>query len=187
MTCSGSFSRTFSTFSAAHREHRPPRPAAALEAIELGPPCCQVHLPSRTSGVTLFGVLADGVGEDRGVARVRGQQLVVGAGGGDCAVVEQDHPVGEGDGGEPVGDQDRGAVGATGIECGVDAFFDGDVDGAGGVVEDQNLWVGEQGSGDGESLTLTAGQGEAPFADLGVGPMLEIGDEVAGGSVRKSG
>ena len=43
-----------------------------------------------------------------------------------------------------------------------------DVDGAGGVVEDQDRRVDEQGPGDGDALALAAREGVAPLADHGV-------------------
>ena len=82
-------------------------------------------------------------------------------------VVEQHHPVGQGDGGRPVGDHDGGAP-AHHLGQGVaDLVLLGGVDRRGGVVEDQHPRVGEDGPGDGDALALAARQREAPLADLG--------------------
>ena len=66
----------------------------------------------------------------------------MGADGDDPSALEQHDPVGQGDGGEPVGHDDRGAVGrAAPVEGVVDRLLDVDVDRAGGVVEHQDAGV----------------------------------------------
>jgi hypothetical protein len=44
----------------------------------------------------------------------------------------------------------------------------GAVDGAGAVVQDQDARVGQEGAGDGDALSLPAGEGHAALADLGL-------------------
>ena len=92
----------------------------------------------------------------------------MGAVGDDPAVVEQHHPVGQGDGGRAVGDDDRGAAAHHLGEGVADLVLLGGVDRRGGVVEDQHPGVGEDRPGDGDALALAARQRVAPLADRGV-------------------
>ena len=55
-----------------------------------------------------------------------------------------------------------------------------DVDGAGGVVEDQDGRVDQQGAGDGDPLALPAGERVAPLAHHGVVPVGQPIDETGG-------
>src|SRR5436309_2576414 len=54
------------------------------------------------------------------------------------------------------------------------------VDGAGRFVKNQDLGVLQQGPGNGDSLTLTAGEGRAPFADDRVVAFGQRHDELVG-------
>ena len=62
----------------------------------------------------------------------------------------------------------------------VDAQLDLHVDGAGGVVEDEDRRVDQQGPGDGDALALAAGQGVAPLADDRVVALGQLADELVG-------
>ena len=81
------------------------------------------------------------------------------------ATVEQHDAVGEGDGRRAVGDDDRGSAPHHLGEGVADLVLLGRVDGRGGVVEDQDAWIGEDGAGDGDPLALPARQRVAPLAD----------------------
>src|SRR5699024_2720869 len=86
-------------------------------------------------------VVADGglvVGVDQGpVAVAAAAQLLMGAGVGDAAVVEEDDPVGEGDGRFAVGDQQQSGGGHLAADPVEDRELHAGVAGAGGVVQDQ--------------------------------------------------
>ncbi len=90
------------------------------------------------------------------------------AGGGDGAAVKYDDRGGIADGGEAVGDdEDRFAD---------DEVFEGELDGglaiaiegAGGLVENENGGVAEKGAGEGDPLFLAAGETGAAFANDGL-------------------
>ena len=89
----------------------------------------------------------------------------VGADGLDPAGVHQDDPVGELERAEAVGDQEGGAVAGELLDRLADQGLVLDVDGAGGLVEDQDGRVAEHGAGQGDPLPLAAGEAEAALAD----------------------
>ncbi len=99
----------------------------------------------------------------------------MGPGGVDAAVVEDDDVVGVADGFEAVGDEQAGAAPSGGQEFPGDAGLGAFVHGAGGLVEEEDRGVGEQGAGQGEALALAAGEGGAAFADHRVVPVGEPG------------
>ena len=76
-----------------------------------------------------------GLGQYLGVEGSGLEQLGVGPVGHDLVLVQQHHPVGQGDGGQPVGDDQRGAALHLDPQSGMDPLLHLDVDGAGGVVE----------------------------------------------------
>ena len=95
-------------------------------------------------------------------------------------LVEQHHPVGQADGGQAVGDDQRGAALHEHPQAGVDCLLHLDVDGAGGVVEHQDRRVDEQGAGDGDALALAARQRVAALAHHGVVAVGQLPDELVG-------
>ena len=122
-----------------------------------------------------------GVGIDLGQdLRVLGrglEQLGVGAIGDDAPGLQQDDAVGQADRREPVRhDQCRAPFheDAQGV---VDLLLDLHVDGTGGVVENQDGRIDEQGPGDGDALTLAPRQGVAAFAHHGVVALGQLLDE----------
>ena len=100
--------------------------------------------------------------------------------GDDSAVVEQDDPVGQADGGQPVGDDERRAAVHERAESAVDLLLDVHVNGARGVVEDEDRRVHEEGAGDRDPLALTTGEGVAAFSDHGVVALRQVLDELVG-------
>src|SRR4051794_13909422 len=96
------------------------------------------------------------------------EELVVVAGFGDVAVLEDDDLVGVADGGEAVGDDEGGAAGHEVVEGVEEESLAFAVEGAGGFVQDEHGGVFEEGSGDGDALAFAAGEGGAPFAHDGV-------------------
>jgi len=49
----------------------------------------------------------------------------------------------------------------------LDLVFGGAVDGAGAVVQDQDLWVGEEGAGESQCAAVARREGHAALAYLG--------------------
>lgn len=79
-----------------------------------------------------------------------------------------------------MGDQQGGPAGHDGPQGLVDLVLDAGVDGGGGVVEEEQPGVGEDGPGQRDALALAAGEGEALLADLGVVPGGQRPDEPLG-------
>ena len=131
-------------------------------------------------GPLLLGLELGGLGQHLGVEGGGGQQLGVGAVGHHLVLVEQHHPVGQGEGREPVGDDQGGPALHLDLQSGVDGLLHLDVDGAGGVVEDQHRRVDEQCAGDGDALALPARQGVAALTDDGVVAVGQVADELVG-------
>ena len=77
-------------------------------------------------------------------------------------------------------DQDRGPPGHHLAQGVVNGFLGGGVHRAGGVVEDQDPGVIQQRAGQGDPLTLAAGQAKSPFADHRVVAARQAHDEVVG-------
>jgi hypothetical protein len=65
----------------------------------------------------------------------------------DLPLGEHDDVVRPAHGGEPVGYGDGGAVSGGGVEGGLDDVLGADVDGGGGLVEDQDLGAPDEGAG----------------------------------------
>ena len=82
--------------------------------------------------------------------------------------VHHDDPIGEVQGREPVGDQQRRAAGQDGPQRVVDRLLGAGVDGAGGVVQDEDRRVGQDRPGQRDPLALAAGQRQPPLTDGGV-------------------
>ena len=99
---------------------------------------------------------------------------------GEPAAVEDGDAVGELEGGAAVGDEQGGAARHDLAQRLVDLVLDAGVDGGGGVVQEEQPGVGEDGAGEGDALALAAGEGEAVLADGGVVPVGQRGDEAVG-------
>ena len=102
----------------------------------------------------------------------------MGAIGHDASVFKQDDAIGQADGREPVGDDERRAPFHEDAQGVVDLLFHLHVDGTGGVVEDEDGRVDEQRSSNRDALALTARERVAPFADDGVVPVRKLRDEL---------
>lgn len=118
--------------------------------------------------------------QEIGVAAAVGHELVVGAGFDDAAVFDHGDEVGVADGAEAVGDDEAGAAGHETREAPLDEALGLGVEVAGGLVEDQDFRIGEDGAGDGEALLLAAREADAPLAYDGVVALLELFDEAGG-------
>ena len=86
----------------------------------------------------------------------------------DPAAVDDHDAVGQAQRRAAVGDEDRRAALHDLAQRGVDLLLGRGVDRRGGVVEDEDARVGEEGPGQGDALALAARQREAPLADDGV-------------------
>lgn len=65
-------------------------------------------------------------------------------------------------------DGDGGAALRGGVECVLDDTFRGGIECGGGFIEEEDLWVAEEGAGDCYALALAAGEEGAFGADKGV-------------------
>ena len=110
-------------------------------------------------------VLLFGVGEDLAVERHVAHELVVAAVGDDATAFEHHHAVGEADGREPVGDDQRGAPAHERAQRAVDLELALRVDRAGRVVEHEDPRVDEQRAGDRDALALATRQRVPALAD----------------------
>src|SRR3954464_8774516 len=99
---------------------------------------------------------------------------------GDFAAFEDDDLAGSADGGEAVGDDYGGAAVEEALQAALDRFLGADVDVGGGLVEDEDAGLGEEGAGEGDQLALTGRELDAALADFGVEALREPGDEVGG-------
>ena len=97
--------------------------------------------------------------------------------GDDTSIFEQHDAVGRGDRRQAMSDDDHRPTGEHGVQRGMDPFFDGDVDGAGGVIEHDDRRRREQDASDGDALALATRQVVAALADDGVVAAVELFDE----------
>ncbi len=93
-------------------------------------------------------------------------------------MVEHDDPVGVLDGGEAVGNHDRGAVGQDDIEAFLNLGLGERIDTGGCLVEDHDRGVLDQDARQGDELALPHREGTAVFTDNGLQPFRERCDPV---------
>ena len=91
-----------------------------------------------------------------GVQRRGLQELGVAAIGDDLPVLDEDDAISQADRREPVGDHERRTTLHEPPERFVDELLDLDVDGAGGIVEDEDWRIDEECASDGDALALSA-------------------------------
>ena len=118
--------------------------------------------------------------DEKTIGAVALDQFVVAAAFHDPAVVENEDAVGMADGGETVGDDQAGAAVHEPFERFVDEALALGIEGGGGLVEQENARIGEDGAGDGDALALAAGELGAARADEGFVTLRQGGDEVVG-------
>ena len=114
------------------------------------------------------------------VAALPGDQVGVAADFDDAAAFQHDNPIGAFDGGEPVRDDQRGAVLHQRLQRGLHVALGFAVQGGRGLVEDQDGGVLEDGARDCNSLALPARQPHAVLADQRVQPVGHGLDEIPG-------
>ena len=154
----------------------PPRRPPASSALVDEP------RPVAVGGSSTVGV-ALGVGgrprrEDLAVADAPREQLLVGADGLHPPAIEEHDPLGQGDRGRPVGDDDGGALGHHRGQRVADLVLLRRVDGGGGVVEHEHAGVGQDRPGDGDALALAAREREPALAEQRVVAVREVVHEV---------
>src|SRR5579883_2994212 len=118
--------------------------------------------------------------EDAAVEVATGEQLFVGAAVDEFALAQDKDSVGPANLREAMGDEQRGAALQEATNGSLYLILRRAVDGAGGVVENQDARVGEQGAGDGDTLALAAGERDAALADHRLVTFLEAEDELVG-------
>ena len=95
-------------------------------------------------------------------------EFVVGSDRLDSSAVEQDDAIGDLDRGQVVRDQERGPALGEFFDRLADQKFVLDIDGAGGLVEDQDGGIAKHGAGECDALPLSAGEAVSALADHGV-------------------
>ena len=96
----------------------------------------------------------------------------------DAVLCDDDDLIGVPDGGEPVGDGDRGAVPGEFFQALLDPALALVVQGARGLVEDEDGRILQEYAGDGDALFLPAGKPCPAFTDEGVIAVREFADKV---------
>ena len=91
--------------------------------------------------------------------------------------VYHDDAVGVAHGAQAVGNDEHGAFLANVLHVLLNDGFALVVKGAGGFVKYQNAWVSEQGTRDGDALTLATTQGAALLAHMGVVALGQFADK----------
>lgn len=114
------------------------------------------------------------------IDRVVLQQFLVGAEAVDLAVVQHEDAVGILHRGNALCNDDLGGAGDLLTERLPDLCVGGGIHGTGGVVEDEDLRLAQQGTGDGQTLFLAAGHVGAALLDPGVVLVREALDELIG-------
>lgn len=92
----------------------------------------------------------------------------MGAAGHEAAAVEDGDAVGPASRCDALGDEDAGGAGVPCPEGLVEGGLRLHVEGAGAVVEDEELGAPEEGPGEGDALLLPAGEARAPLGHLGI-------------------
>ena len=95
-----------------------------------------------------------------------------------CAVFEQQDTVGAANLCQAVGDQQCRAAFQDPAHRPLDLVFGGAVDRTGRVVDDQDLWVGQEGASDSDTLALATRKCDAALANDGVIAFRHVLDEI---------
>ena len=114
------------------------------------------------------------------VMTARVHQLLVGADLGDGSAIKHEDAVGMANRAQAVGDDKRGAAVEQSGQALLDQPFALGVEVTGGLVEDEDARVGQDGPGDGQPLALAAAESHAALADQGLVPVGQTLDELGG-------
>ena len=101
---------------------------------------------------------------DLGVLRAGLHQLTMAALSHDAALLQHQNQVGVEHGADALGDDEAGASFHQLVQGLLDLELGGHVHAGGGVIQDEDARVHEQGPGDGDALFLAAAEGGSPFA-----------------------
>ena len=93
--------------------------------------------------------------------------------------VDHQDAVGRADRREAVGDDEAGPLAQHALDGVLDEPLGLGVHGAGGLVHDEHLRVGQHRPGQGDQLLLSGGQAAAALADVAVVALLQVEDERA--------
>ena len=93
-------------------------------------------------------------------------------------LIQQHDSVGQRNGRQAVGDDQRRAAFHLNLQAGMDGLLHLDVNGTGGIVEHHHRWVDQQSPGDSDALALATREGVAPLTDHGVVSVGEVADEL---------
>ena len=113
-----------------------------------------------------------------GVQAVLFQQILMGSPFSDPLAVDDDDLIGIPDGGKPVGDGDGGAVPGELLQAFLDVALTFIVQGAGGLIQDQDRRIFKEYPGNGDPLLLAAGKPCASLAHKGVVAVGKLHDEI---------
>jgi hypothetical protein len=117
-------------------------------------------------------------GQQRAIALTVAHQVVVAALLDDPATVQHDHPVGQVQRRDAMGDEHRGAIGQYRAQPVVDRGLGARVDRTGRVVQHEYPGVGQDRASQRDALALPAGQGQTTLADDRVVTLRQRGDEL---------
>src|SRR5215470_2332083 len=121
------------------------------------------------------------------VPAAAGQELLVRPVLDEAAALDRDDAVGVADGGETVGDHEHRPALEHGPHVLLDDALGLVVERAGGLVEDEDAWIGDERPGDRQPLPLTAGERGAALADDGIVALRQLQDEVMSARERCCG
>ncbi len=108
------------------------------------------------------------------------QQLLVAALLHDFAVVDHHHVVGIADGAQAVGNHKTGSALHQAQQRFLDARLGARVHAAGGLIQDQDGRVGQDGAGDRQQLALSLAQVAGAFCEQGLVTLRQLADKVIG-------
>src|SRR5262245_10307636 len=121
------------------------------------------------------------------VGAVGAKELAVGSLLDELPLIEHEDPMGGPQRAQPMGDEKHRPAPADLGEIRLDDGLGLVVEGAGGLVEDQDAGIPDQRPGDGDSLPLAAREGRSPLPDERVVPIGKLADELVGaGECRRS-
>ena len=113
-----------------------------------------------------------------GIESFGGEELLVSAAFDDFAMVQDEDRAGMSDGAEAMSDDEAGAAGHESIEGLLDEPFGGGIHAGGGLVEDKDGSVAQEGACDADPLFFADAQFDAAFADAAVVTLGEADDEI---------
>ena len=117
---------------------------------------------------------------EAGVEAVLGEEGGVVALFDDLALIQDVDAVGSADGAQAVGDDDGGASCSSRSQALLDQGFGDGVDIGGGLVQDEDARVGQDGAGDADELALADGEVDAAFQDPGLVALRQGADKFVG-------